>query len=116
MITFSDFKLPHYINIIFPSTAILTAAYLIEAVNKQTLFRRLFTTQLVVCFVCIAAAMFINLWAFPLKNWLVIVVTVLLIVASIIIFRVLQSPFRKIVGLSVLTSVFKSYLLNSNFY
>jgi len=116
MITFSGFKLPHYINIIFPSTAILTAAYLIEAVNKQTLFRRLFTTQLVVCFVCIAAAMFINLWAFPLKNWLVIVVTVLLIVAGLIIFRMLQSPFRKLVGLSVLTSVFIFYLLNSNFY
>jgi 4-amino-4-deoxy-L-arabinose transferase-like glycosyltransferase len=116
MITFSGFKLPHYINIIFPSTAVLTSAYLIEAVNKQTLFRRLFTTQLVVCFICIAAAMFINLWAFPLKNWLVIVVTVLLITAGLFIFRMLQSPFRKTIGLSVLTSVFIFYLLNSNFY
>ena len=116
MITFSGFKLPHYINIIFPSTAVLSSAYLIEAKNKQTMFRRLFVIQLVVCCICIAAALAINLWAFPLKNWLIIVVLVILMAAGLFVFRMLQSTFRKIVGISVLTTVFIFYLLNSNFY
>ena len=116
MITFSGFKLPHYINIIFPSTAVLSSAYLIEAKNKQTMFRRLFVIQLVVCCICIAAALAINLWAFPLRNWLIIVVLVVLMAAGLFVFRMLKSTFRKIVGISVLTTVFIFYLLNSNFY
>jgi len=116
MITFSGFKLPHYINIIFPSTAVLTSAYLIERANKQLTIRRLFVTQWLVCGLCVAAALAINLWAFPLQNLLVILVMALFIVASFFVFRKLSSIFEKLVGLSVLTSVFIFYLLNSNFY
>jgi len=116
MITFSGFKLPHYINIIFPSTAVLTSAYLIESMDKQTAVQRLFVTQLVVCSLCVAAALVINLWAFPLKHWLVILVMGIFIVVSLFVFRELQWPFQKLVGVSVLTSAFIFYLLNSNFY
>ena len=116
MITFSGFKLPHYINIIFPSTAVLTSAYLIERANKHLTIRRLFVTQWLVCGLCVAAALAINLWAFPLQNLLVILVMALFIVASFFVFRKLSSIFEKLVGLSVLTSVFIFYLLNSNFY
>jgi len=116
MITFSGFKLPHYINIIFPSTAVLTSAYLIERANKHLTIRRLFVTQWLVCGLCVAAALAINLWAFPLQNLLVILVMALFIVASFFVFRKLSSMFEKLVGLSVLTSVFIFYLLNSNFY
>jgi len=116
MITFAGFKLPHYINIIFPATAVLTSAYLIEALNKRTVVRRLFVTQLVVCTLCVVAALAVNVWAFPLKNPFVIVVLFLLLILGLFIFRSLKSTFRKTVGLSVLASTFIFYLLNSNFY
>jgi 4-amino-4-deoxy-L-arabinose transferase-like glycosyltransferase len=116
MITFSGFKLPHYINIIFPSVAVLTSAYLMENLNSQIIIRRLFVTQLVVCILCLIIAAIINIWAFPLKKWLVFVGIVLFFVLSIYAFRTLKSRFQKTIVLSVLTSVLIFYLLNSNFY
>jgi hypothetical protein len=116
MITFSGFKLPHYINIIFPSAAVLTSGYLLEVVNKQSATRRLFITQLVVCCLCLFTALVLNLWAFPLKNWLLITIMILLLVSGVFILRSLKSTFNKMIGLSVLSSAFIFFLLNSNFY
>jgi 4-amino-4-deoxy-L-arabinose transferase-like glycosyltransferase len=116
MITFSGFKLPHYINIIFPSVAVLTSAYLLQQLQAPTIIRRLFITQIVVCAVCLLAAAIINVWAFPLKNWIVFAGTILFIILIVYAFQLLKSSFQKMVGLSVLTSVLIFYLLNSNFY
>lgn len=116
MITFSGFKLPHYINIIFPSMAVLTSAYLLEKLDNAAVTRRLFITQLVVCILCLLAALIINAWAFPLKNWAIIVLAILLAVLSIITINSLRSVFQKIVGVSVLATIIIFYLLNSNFY
>jgi 4-amino-4-deoxy-L-arabinose transferase-like glycosyltransferase len=116
MITFSGFKLPHYINIIFPSIAVLTSAYLIEKMNEQKTTQRLFTTQLVICILCLLVAVVVNAWAFPMKNWIIISISVLLLIFSIADLKKLQSNFQRTVILSVLTTVIIFYLLNSNFY
>ncbi|MGZ3852351.1 MAG: ArnT family glycosyltransferase, partial [Flavisolibacter sp.] len=116
LITFSGFKLPHYINIIFPSAAVLSAAYLFEKVNSQTISYRLWVTQLVVCCLCLFAAKVLNLWAFPVTNWLVIAMALLLLLLAILVLRSLKFVFQKTVSLSVLTTTFIFFLLNSNFY
>jgi 4-amino-4-deoxy-L-arabinose transferase-like glycosyltransferase len=116
MITFSGFKLPHYINIIFPSISVLTSAYLLEKINKQIIVRRLFLTQLVVCILCLLVAAIINAWAFPLKNWLVFAGVILFLVMGVSVLRRLNTGLQKTIGSSVLTSAFIFYLLNSNFY
>jgi len=116
MITFSGFKLPHYINIIFPSVAVLSSAYLVENANRQNIIRRLFITQLVVCILGLVVAAIVNAWAFPLKNWSVFVVAIFLFVLSFFIVRSLKTQFQKIISLSVLTTAFIFYLMNSNFY
>jgi len=116
VITFSGFKLPHYINIIFPSAAVMTSAYVIELVKKPTTLRRVHVTQLVVCILCILVALVINLWAFPIKNWLVIFAALALIAVSVAILRALKTRVGKMLGLSVLTTAFIFFLLNTNFY
>ena len=116
IITFSGFKLPHYINIIFPSVAVLTSAYLMETAGKQNTIRRLLITQLIICALCLLVALLINFWAFPLKNWLVIAIMILLVILAVFILRSLKTNFQKLIGLSILTSAFIFYLLNSNFY
>lgn len=116
MITFSGFKLPHYINIIFPSIAVLTSAYLMEKLNAEVLNHRLFVTQLVVCILCLIAAAIINAWAFPLKNWVVFAGLILFVALSIYTLRSVKSSFQKTMALSILTSAFIFYQLNSNFY
>lgn len=116
MITFSGFKLPHYINIIFPSTAVLTSAYLLEKLNTEVLIRRLFVTQLVVCILCLIVAVIINSWGFPLKNWMVFVGIIAFVAFAVYTFRTVKSGFQKTIALSALTSALTFYLLNSNFY
>jgi 4-amino-4-deoxy-L-arabinose transferase-like glycosyltransferase len=116
LITFSGFKLPHYINIIFPSASVLSAAYLVEAVKSERISRSLWITQLVVCCICLFAALVLNLWAFPLKNWLVIATALLFLLLAVAILRSLKPGFQKIIGLSALTTGFIFFLLNSNFY
>jgi 4-amino-4-deoxy-L-arabinose transferase-like glycosyltransferase len=116
LITFAGFKLPHYINIIFPSIAVLTAAYLVESADKEKLVRSLFITQLVVCGLCLLAALVLNLWAFAIKSWLVVAGAVLLLITGYLILRSLRAGFQKLIGVSVLTTCFIFYLLNSNFY
>jgi len=116
MITFSGFKLPHYINIIFPSVAVLTSAYLLEKLNSEVLTRRLFVTQLVVCILCLIVAVIINIWAFPLKNWIVFVGLTLFFALTGYTFRIVKPGFQKMMALSALTSAFIFYLLNSSFY
>jgi 4-amino-4-deoxy-L-arabinose transferase-like glycosyltransferase len=116
MITFSGFKLPHYINIIFPSIAVLTSAYLLEKLNAEVVTRQLFVTQLVVCILCLIVASIINAWAFPLKSWLVFAGIILFVALGVYVLRMVRSGFQKTIALSVLTSAFIFYQLNSNFY
>lgn len=116
MITFSGFKLPHYINIIFPAVSVLTAAFVMEKISEQKSLRSLFIVQLVVCILCLLVALLVNLWAFPLKNWLVILAAILLLVIGFIVVRSLKLLSQKLIGLSAFTTVFIFYLLNSNFY
>jgi 4-amino-4-deoxy-L-arabinose transferase-like glycosyltransferase len=116
MITFSGFKLPHYINIIFPTISVLTSAYLMEKLNSEIITRRLLVMQLVLCLLCLVVAAIINGWAFPLKSWLVFVAMVLMVAACLAILKGTKSDHQKIIALSVLASGFIFLQLNSNFY
>ena len=99
LITFSGFKLPHYINIIFPSAAVLTSGYLMELTGRQPASHRLFVTQLVVCSLCFVLVLLINFWAFPLRNGILIAIMILLVLAGIIELRSLRTDFQKLIGL-----------------
>lgn len=116
IITFSGFKLPHYINIIFPTAAVLTSAYLLEKLQRPKAIHRLSINQVVVCLLCLVVACIVNAWAFPLHNRTVLIGAIVFIVLFIFILRSLSQQFQKLVVLSVLTSAFIFYLLNSNFY
>jgi 4-amino-4-deoxy-L-arabinose transferase-like glycosyltransferase len=116
MITFSGFKLPHYINIIFPAAAVLTSGYLLEKGGSSKVIHRLSVTQVIICVLCLVVAAIVNAWAFPIHSWFVLTVAIVFLVLFIFILRSLQYQFQKLVVLSVLTSAFVFYLLNSNFY
>jgi 4-amino-4-deoxy-L-arabinose transferase-like glycosyltransferase len=116
MITFSGFKLPHYINIIFPAVSVLTSGYLLEKMGKSKPIHRLSITQVVICVLCLIVAAMVNGWAFPLHNWFVFFGAFVFILLFIFVLRSLHQQFQKLVVLSVLTSAFIFFLLNSNFY
>ncbi len=116
MLTFSGFKLPHYLTIIFPATAVMTASFLISRWEARRNLRPLLLTQIILCSLCLLLAGVINVWAFPVSNLLVIGgFFVLLLVSGFFLLRV-QLPLPKLLFASVLTSALVFYLLNANFY
>jgi hypothetical protein len=116
MLTFSGFKLPHYLNIIFPATAVMTAAFLVQRWERRKNFRPLLLTQISLCTLCLLLAGVINVWAFPVSDLFVIAgFFVLLLISAFFLLRV-RLQFPKLMMASVLTSLLVFYLLNANFY
>lgn len=116
LMTFSGFKLPHYLTIIFPATAVLTASYLIEQREKGQRLKGLLVTQVVICVLCLLIAGAVNVWAFPAEKAFVIFGFLFLCGFSVSFLLRLKFNLQKLAGASVLTSLLVFYLLNSNFY
>jgi hypothetical protein len=113
ILTFSGFKLPHYLNIIFPATATLTAGWLL----KSQKWKSLYTIQIIICTVILVLSALLNTWAFPVKSFiLAVVVTLLLAIVFYFIKNHRFSYLQKTVGISVTTMVVSFFLLNANFY
>lgn len=116
LLTFSGFKLPHYLNIIFPAAAVMTAAFLLHRWESRKSLRPLLLTQVILCTLCLVVAGAINLWAFPVSNgWVIAGFLLLLLVCGFFLLRV-QLALPKLVVASVCTSLLVFYLLNTNFY
>ncbi|HEV8504330.1 MAG TPA: glycosyltransferase family 39 protein [Chitinophagaceae bacterium] len=114
VLTLSGFKLPHYINIIFPATAVITASWIIVASIRP---RVLFIIQMVVCFLMLLLVALVNAWAFPVKSLLIILLTVLLLAVVFYFLRNQQLSYvQKAICASVATMVVSFFLLNANFY
>ena len=114
VLTISGFKLPHYLNIIFPATAVMTSSFLMNpSINAKTIY----TIQLAICLLFLIVVAMLNVWAFPLKSFLTIVGTILLLaVVFYFLLSIRLAILQKAVSVSVATMVVSFYLLNTNFY
>ncbi|MFL5810227.1 MAG: ArnT family glycosyltransferase [Flavisolibacter sp.] len=116
MITFSGFKLPHYLNIIFPVAAVLTASYLVEKREQGRSLKGLLVTQIILCVLCLLLTAVVNVWAFPVSKPFVIFGFLFLLGFCVSFLLRLKSNLQKLVGASAITSMLVFYLLNANFY
>ncbi len=116
LMTFSGFKLPHYLTIIFPATAVLTAAYLMEERAKGKSLKGLLITQVVLCTLCLLVAGAVNVWAFPIEGAFAIFGFLFLLGFAASFLLRLKGPLQKLAGASVVTSLLVFFLLNTNFY
>jgi len=114
VLTFSGFKLPHYINIIFPATAVMTSSWITAHSVKPKI---ILIIQRVICFLILFLVAVLNAWAFPVKNFLILLSVVLLLA---VVFYFLKnkhfSYLQRALCVSVATMVVSFFLLNTNFY
>ena len=114
VLNFSGFKLPHYINIIFPATAVMTASWIVATPLKP---RTIFIIQIVVCFFMLLLVAMLNAWAFPVKNFLLSLSVVMLLAVVFYFLRNQQLSYvQKALCISVASMVLSFFLLNTNFY
>jgi 4-amino-4-deoxy-L-arabinose transferase-like glycosyltransferase len=117
IVSLSGFKLPHYINIIFPTGAMMTAVYLLKQQSEPTPAKRIFILQLVITGLLLLLSAFIHVWAFPVTRvWVVIGIILLLAVIFYFIKSTAYSHLQKAVTVSVAVMAFSFFLLNTNFY
>jgi len=117
VLSLSSAKLPHYLIIIFPTTAILTTSFLFQKMHNLKWINFLFFLQLSIAAILLLAAALVNAWAFPINNVLIMcgVIVSLAIVFYYFINKNL-SRAQKTIFISVTTMVTVCFLMNANFY
>jgi len=116
LISISGFKLPHYLNILFPIAGVMTAAYLVQHSADRSLLKKVLVLQAVVSILCLLAAGVLNAWAFPPKSILMILGFLIMLVAVVYLLRKNSNRLQQILISSVVSSALIFYLLNANFY
>ncbi len=117
LINFSGFKLPHYLPILAPATAILSAHFFIEKKNDPAWQKAFFVLQLFASFSLLLLAVLINIWAFPVKSFWLLAIVILLL--ALVFYYFLSKNFlliQKSIAVSVSAVALFFFLLNTNFY
>ncbi len=119
IMSFSKFKLPHYINVLFPFFAIFTAAYLFQLANegKQKALRSLLIVQYVIIAIAILFLIALNYWAFPVTNLAITIIGLAGLMFLVYeIFKRKFSTVDKIWYYSALAILIFNFFMNANFY
>ncbi|MDO6519707.1 ArnT family glycosyltransferase [Zobellia uliginosa] len=116
--SFSQFKLPHYLNIVIPLFAVLTASYIIDLVkvdNKKILTIFL-GSQYFVLSVVFTAVLFICFYVFEFQSLLAW--GLLIVLCGIIVYFCLkrEARFLRVITLSVYSSLLLNSVMNLHFY
>ena len=110
IVSFSGFKLPHYLNIVFPTTAVMTAAFIISKQSQPKWIKNIFIIQLILIGAFLLVVAVINGWAFPVKSVITIVgIVLLLAVVFYFIKSAAYNRLQKAVAVSVATMVLASF-------
>lgn len=117
VVSLSGFKLPHYLNIVFPAAAVMTSVFILGKQTSPKWIKIIFTIQLIIVVLLLLLSAFINVWAFPVKKvWIIGAVILLLAIVFYFIKSSAWSLLQKAVAVSVAAMAFLFFLLNSNFY
>lgn len=115
LISFAQFKLPHYLNITIPIFAVLAAAYLLSW-RSESMMKFLKWGQIVIALLVLIAISGISLWAFPLPSFYGIL---LCLGAALLLWFSFQKEFHlplRIAGLALASSIVLNAVMNGHFY
>jgi 4-amino-4-deoxy-L-arabinose transferase-like glycosyltransferase len=117
IVTLSGFKLPHYLNVIFPFAAILVSTLLLSKTDSPAWVKRVFIMQSVIAATFLLLVLVLNAWSFPIHSALLLFAIILLL-AIVFYFFITQrlQKLQKAVGLSVAVMALFFFCFNSNFF
>lgn len=116
VVSFSGFKLPHYLNIVFPVAAVLTAGYILEKRENLRLIKQFRTIQIIISLLLLLLVAGFTIWAFPVHHLGIIIFTILLLSLFFRAALYSNSSLQRMFTVPVLAMVLVFFLLNSNFY
>lgn len=118
LISFAQFKLPHYLNIVIPLFAVLTASYittLIRDKHKRTMKALLGFQYFILCLVFVVSVL-ICYFVFKIESVYAHVLLIILLLSIIYFSLKRESYFSRLITISVCASLLLNMVLNTNFY
>lgn len=117
LINFSNFKLPHYLPILAPATALLVSHFYASKWNNKKWAKAIYVIQLCASFLLLTIAAIVNTWAFPVKNLLVFVgIIFFLAIVFYFLLSKMYSAVQRSITVSVASIALFFFLANTNFY
>lgn len=116
-ISFSKFKMPHYIFMLMPLAALFTAPYLLLALSAKSGLRLYYPIQMVFACLVLVATIALNYYFFAPQNIIIHVAGAVLIISliTLIIKRSNRRPL-KLLYVSVFFMLVFNFFLNYNFF
>ena len=118
VISFSKFKLPHYLNSLLPILSVLVASYCVNLYenNKLKTIKTLLSIQYIVLSLGSGFVLFIIFWSFPLPHFAFLLGDLVLIVCLgyIVISKI--NGTKKLILISVYFMILINFCLNTQFY
>jgi 4-amino-4-deoxy-L-arabinose transferase-like glycosyltransferase len=120
VLNFSAFKLPHYLNVIFPLLAVLCAGWVDGLARGQAPgsgrgLRALTRIQDVLVGAALAFTLLLDGLAFPVHHWWILAAAVPFVVALVLALR-LRDPLQRLWVPSAVAFLLANLFLNANFY
>ena len=118
IISFAQFKLPHYLNITIPLFAVLTASFLysLYRFKKKKTLKILLGVQYFILSLVFIVSVMICFFVFKGDNIVNYIWKVTLSILIVYYSLIQENYFRKIITISVLSCVLLNAVLNTHFY
>jgi len=117
LINFSNFKLPHYLPILTPATALIVAHLFVSRWNDARWRKAFYIIQLSTSVLLLATAALVNTWAFPVKGTGVLIGLIFFLVVVFYFFlSKMYNNIQRSITVSVAAIALFFFLANTNFY
>jgi len=121
LMSMARFKLPHYLNILFPLMAVFTAGHLWQwqsAVGREAAIRRMMRVQVWQAGILAGLVLLLALWSFPLRNpWVWMGLAGFgLFMTGVYRNRLRLRPGDRLVLFSAAAALMVNFFLNTHFY
>ena len=118
LISFAQFKLPHYLNITIPLFAVLTAAFLHDLLGDKDsrIWRFLLGSQIFIAGLVLAISLLLCLWVFRLSSPLGYILLLVGLSALIFVLFKKEDIFYRVITISAVSAIFVNAVMNLHFY
>lgn len=117
-LSLSHYKLPHYIFVVMPLAALLTAKHLfqLQTQAEQLIKQNLYIIQAIVYCICFILAVVLIAFVFPVKNIVVPGIMLIASIAAAVSYFNRRTVFSRILVPGVLVIFVVNFALNTTFY
>jgi len=118
LMSFAQFKLPHYLNVLMPLYAVLTAGYLDTLDRRQSsrLVKVLLPIHYGILSLCFVGICLLVFFVFPLEEPFAYVLFFMGLTCLVLYILRIDPPFPRLITLVVATSLLINSVLNMHFY